>query len=73
MRHRPGLTAGGRQRTLARSMPPHIVFAGIDRIDELRPLWLQLHHHHASVSRVQPFVDDETSWTIRRRGYVEIL
>ena len=73
MRHRPGLTAGGRQRTLARPMPPHLVLAGIDRIDELRPLWLQLHHHHASVSRVQPFVDDETSWTIRRRGYVEIL
>lgn len=54
-------------------MAPPIALAGIDRVDELRPLWLQLHHHHASVSRVQPFVDDETSWTVRRRGYVEIF
>jgi ribosomal protein S18 acetylase RimI-like enzyme len=48
-----------------------IALAGPDRIDELRPLWLELHHHHASVSRVQPFVDDETSWTVRRRTYAE--
>ena len=54
-------------------MAPHIVLAGLERVDELRPLWLQLHHHHARVSRVQPFVDDETSWTVRRTGYVEIL
>ena len=54
-------------------MAPRIVLAGLERVDELRPLWLQLHHHHASVSRVQPFVDDETSWTVRRSGYVEIL
>jgi ribosomal protein S18 acetylase RimI-like enzyme len=52
-------------------MAPRIVPAGRDRVDELRPLWLQLHHHHARVSRVQPFVDDETSWTMRRRGYEE--
>ena len=44
--------------------------AGPERIDELRPLWLELHHHHASVSRVQPFVDDETSWAARRASYV---
>jgi ribosomal protein S18 acetylase RimI-like enzyme len=50
-------------------MPPRIVPAGRDRVDELRPLWLQLHHHHGRVSRVQPFVDDETSWTVRRRSY----
>jgi ribosomal protein S18 acetylase RimI-like enzyme len=54
-------------------MAPRIALAGLERVDELRPLWLQLHHHHASVSRVQPFVDDETSWTVRREGYVEIL
>jgi ribosomal protein S18 acetylase RimI-like enzyme len=54
-------------------MAPRIVLAGLERVDELRPLWLQLHHHHARVSRVQPFVDDETSWTVRRTGYVEIL
>jgi len=50
-------------------MAPRIVPAGRDRVDELRPLWLQLHHHHERVSRVQPFVDDETSWTMRRRSY----
>jgi GNAT superfamily N-acetyltransferase len=54
-------------------MAPGIVLAGSERVDELRPLWLQLHHHHASVSPVQPFVDDETSWAMRRSGYVEIL
>jgi GNAT superfamily N-acetyltransferase len=52
---------------------PRIAVAGLDRVDELRPLWLQLHHHHQRVARVQPFVDDETSWTLRRRGYVEIF
>jgi hypothetical protein len=50
-----------------------IVVAGRERLDELRPLWLELHHHHAAVSRLQPFADDGTSWTARRRGYVEIL
>jgi GNAT superfamily N-acetyltransferase len=54
-------------------MAPRIVLGGLDRVDELRPLWLQLHHHHQRVSRVQPFVDDETSWERRRRGYVDIL
>jgi ribosomal protein S18 acetylase RimI-like enzyme len=47
-----------------------IAIAGPERIDELRPLWLELHHHHQAVSRVQPFVDDETSWAARRRSYV---
>ena len=54
-------------------MAPQIALAGLERVDELRPLWLQLHHHHARVSRVQPFVDDDTSWAVRRQGYVEIL
>jgi ribosomal protein S18 acetylase RimI-like enzyme len=52
-------------------MAPRIAEAGIDRVDELRPLWLQLHHHHERVSRVQPFVDDDTSWSVRRRGYLD--
>jgi ribosomal protein S18 acetylase RimI-like enzyme len=54
-------------------MASRIALAGLDRVDELGPLWLQLHHHHQRVSRVQPFVDDETSWAVRRRGYVEIF
>ena len=53
------------------AMTPRIALAGPERLDELGPLWLQLHHHHARVSRVQPFVDDETSWAARRRSYVE--
>jgi ribosomal protein S18 acetylase RimI-like enzyme len=55
----------------SRPMAPRILSAGPERVDELRPLWLQLHHHHEQVSRVQPFVDDETSWTVRRRSYVD--
>jgi ribosomal protein S18 acetylase RimI-like enzyme len=54
-------------------MAARIDVTGLDRVDELRPLWLQLHHHHMRVSRVQPFVDDETSWARRRHGYVDIL
>jgi ribosomal protein S18 acetylase RimI-like enzyme len=67
------LTLEGFSRDTSRPMAPRIVLAGLDRVDELRPLWLQLHHHHGRVSRVQPFVDDETSWAVRRRGYVGIL
>jgi ribosomal protein S18 acetylase RimI-like enzyme len=52
-------------------MTLRIALAGPERIDELGPLWLELHHHHERVSRVQPFVDDETSWAARRRSYVE--
>lgn len=46
---------------------------GLDGIDELRGLWLQLHAHHQSVTPLQAFVDDETSWAVRRKGYGEIL
>jgi ribosomal protein S18 acetylase RimI-like enzyme len=53
--------------------PPTIVLAGAERIDDLRELWLGLHHHHQAVSPVGPFVDDETSWAARRKGYEEIL
>jgi ribosomal protein S18 acetylase RimI-like enzyme len=45
----------------------------VDQVDVLRDLWLQLHHHHQSVSPVRPFIDDESSWSRRRSGYVEIL
>jgi ribosomal protein S18 acetylase RimI-like enzyme len=52
-------------------MAPRIAAAGPDRIDELRPLWLQLHHDAQRFSPLQPFVDDETSWTRRRATYVQ--
>jgi ribosomal protein S18 acetylase RimI-like enzyme len=45
----------------------------LDEIDELRELWLQLYAHHRSVSPVRAFVDEETSWAVRRKSYVEIL
>jgi ribosomal protein S18 acetylase RimI-like enzyme len=43
------------------------------RVEELRELWLQLHHHHQSVSPVGPFIDDEASWSLRLDGYRELL
>src|SRR4051812_30954895 len=52
-------------------MAPRIAAAGPERIDELRPLWLQLHHDAQGLSPVQPFVDDETSWARRRQSYVD--
>jgi ribosomal protein S18 acetylase RimI-like enzyme len=48
-----------------------IRLAGAECIDDLQPLWLELHRHHRAVSRVQPFVDDETSWAARRGTYVD--
>jgi ribosomal protein S18 acetylase RimI-like enzyme len=55
------------------SAEPTIELLPVELVDELRDLWLQLHHHHQAVSPVQPFVDDEASWSRRRGGYVEIL
>jgi ribosomal protein S18 acetylase RimI-like enzyme len=52
---------------------PTIELLPAEDVDQLRGLWLQLHHHHQSVSPVQPFIDDEASWSRRRSGYVEIL
>jgi ribosomal protein S18 acetylase RimI-like enzyme len=52
---------------------PSIEQLGVEDVDQLRDLWVQLHHHHQTVSPVGPFVDDESSWSARRRGYVEIL
>ena len=44
-------------------------------LDSLRPLWLQLHHHHQEV--VEGFdgfvTDDEQSWSRRRATYQELL
>jgi ribosomal protein S18 acetylase RimI-like enzyme len=52
---------------------PAITEIGLDEVDELRDLWLQLHAHHEAVSPIEEFVDDETSWTARRKVYVKIL
>jgi D-3-phosphoglycerate dehydrogenase len=49
--------------------------AGIEAIDRLRPLWLELHHHHQAVggAAIGPYVDDAHSWTARRGMYARLL
>lgn len=43
-------------------------------LDRLRPLWLCLHRHHQIIApNLGPYVDDDTSWTMRRRFYVDCL
>lgn len=47
-----------------------IGFGGPDRVDDLRDLWLELHHHHQQVALLRPLVaDDEISWRRRRTTY----
>jgi ribosomal protein S18 acetylase RimI-like enzyme len=44
--------------------------AGTDRLDEVRELWLALHHHHRQVVGSLPLVDDDAaSWSRRRELY----
>ncbi len=53
---------------------PILELAGVERVDELRELWLSLHHHHRAVVGTLPLVDDdELSWRRRRRLYLERL
>ena len=48
--------------------------AGAERVDGLRQLWLDLHHHHRAVAPALPLVeDDELSWQCRRALYLERL
>lgn len=52
----------------------NIELGGLERVDELRHLWLALHHHHRAVATLQPLVDDdETSWQRRRALYRDLL
>jgi ribosomal protein S18 acetylase RimI-like enzyme len=51
-----------------------IELAGVERVDEVRELWLELHHHHRAVVGTVPLVaDDEVSWERRRALYVDRL
>jgi ribosomal protein S18 acetylase RimI-like enzyme len=43
------------------------------RIDELRDLWLALHHAHRITAGVALQPDDERSWQLRRSDYREWL
>ncbi len=43
-------------------------------LDWLRPLWVEVHaHHQASMPELAPYVDNETSWSSRRRLYATLL
>jgi hypothetical protein len=53
---------------------PGIELAGAERVDEVRELWLQLHHHHRDVDESLPLVeDDDLSWRRRRQLYLNRL
>jgi GNAT superfamily N-acetyltransferase len=54
---------------------PTIARAGAEALDQLEPLWLELHHHHQAVGGKQlgPYVTDEVSWPLRRKLYAEVL
>ena len=50
-----------------------VEIAGAERVDELRGLWLALHHHQ-KVASLQPLVaDDALSWQQRRMLYQQAL
>jgi ribosomal protein S18 acetylase RimI-like enzyme len=52
----------------------NVELAGPERVDEVRELWLALHHHHHAVVWSLPLVeDDELSWQRRRALYLERL
>jgi ribosomal protein S18 acetylase RimI-like enzyme len=51
-----------------------VELAGLERLDEVRGLWLELHHHHRAVVGPLPLVqDDELSWQRRRALYADRL
>jgi GNAT superfamily N-acetyltransferase len=54
--------------------PTRVERAGIERLDDVRDLWLELHGHHRVVVGALPLVeDDELSWRRRRALYAERL
>ena len=51
-----------------------IARCGPEVIDELRPLWLAMVHHHAQVApELGPVFSDEEAWATRRADYAEWL
>jgi GNAT superfamily N-acetyltransferase len=57
-------------------MPEHISAPRTDPagLDELEPLWIELHSHHRTVSDYQALVKDlGVSWERRRRWYRRLL
>jgi ribosomal protein S18 acetylase RimI-like enzyme len=56
-------------------MPAFVLRSGSrDDLDLLEPLWVAVHHQHqASMPELSPYVDDGTTWKIRRALYAELL
>jgi ribosomal protein S18 acetylase RimI-like enzyme len=53
---------------------PKVELAGAERVDEVRTLWLELHHQERNIAATLPLVaDDERSWRDRRALYVRWL
>jgi GNAT superfamily N-acetyltransferase len=54
-----------------------IVRAGVERVDDLQPLWESLHEHHATIAphltELGPVRSPHDSWAVRRALYVEWL
>lgn len=49
--------------------PLEVAEIGLDRLDDLRQLWLALHHHHVAIGSWPLVTDDDVSWRQRRRQY----
>jgi GNAT superfamily N-acetyltransferase len=50
-----------------------IVKAGVERIDELEPLWLSMHEHHLTLGVEAPLREAPETWPLRRAGYLDWL
>jgi ribosomal protein S18 acetylase RimI-like enzyme len=54
--------------------PTRVELAGLERLEDVRDLWLELRRHHRAVVGAVPLVeDDELSWQRRHALYVERL
>jgi ribosomal protein S18 acetylase RimI-like enzyme len=43
-------------------------------LERVRPLWLELHHHHQAIApELAPYVSDAASWPVRRALYEHVL
>ncbi|GAB3672993.1 hypothetical protein GCM10027589_42720 [Actinocorallia lasiicapitis] len=54
-------------------MSTEIVKGGVEVVDRLRGLWLELHRHHQDVQPGWVYKDDEASWEGRRAEYLRWL
>jgi GNAT superfamily N-acetyltransferase len=50
-----------------------VVRAGVERVDELEPLWLSMHEHHLTVGSPIALREPRDTWPLRRAEYVTWL